>query len=64
MAMAMSRLRSIGLQYQIWNDSWVSSKRIIIVLGDLAKPNFDIDNTIYESLLDTIDVVIHNGALV
>ena len=39
----LERLRKAGLTYGIWQDEW--SKNIEVVLGDLSKPQFGLDDT-------------------
>lgn len=58
----LQRLRTTGITYGIWNEDWTS--KIEIVLGDLSKAQFGLDNTVWDSLANTVDVIIHNGALV
>lgn len=58
----LERLRKTGKTYGIWNEDWAS--KIEVVLGDLSKPKFNLDSTLWSKLANTIDVIIHNGALV
>jgi L-aminoadipate-semialdehyde dehydrogenase len=59
---ALGRLRDTCLAYGIWDDQWTS--RIEAVVGDLEKPNFGLSPDTWNRLADSVDVVIHNGALV
>ncbi|KAF2745813.1 large subunit of L-aminoadipate-semialdehyde dehydrogenase [Sporormia fimetaria CBS 119925] len=59
---ALARLRDTCQAYGIWDNSWTS--RINAVVGDLEKPNFGLTPSTWNTLADTVDVVIHNGALV
>lgn len=56
------RVRKAGQTYGIWKDSFES--RLEVVLGDLSTENFGLSESAWSSLADTIDVIIHNGALV
>ncbi|CUM47015.1 uncharacterized protein AC631_02948 [Debaryomyces fabryi] len=56
------RLRNTGLTYGIWDESW--NEKIEVVLGDLSKPKFGMEDTTWNKLAETIDVIIHNGAFV
>lgn len=56
------RIRRAGVAYGIWDDAWAS--QIEVVLGDLSKAQFGLADSEWTRLADTIDVVIHNGALV
>ncbi|KAG7192232.1 large subunit of alpha-aminoadipate reductase [Scheffersomyces spartinae] len=58
----LERLRTTCKTYGIWSDSW--TEKIEIVIGDLATPQFGLANEEWTKLTDTLDVVIHNGALV
>jgi thioester reductase-like protein len=40
------------------------ARRIIPIIGDLAKPLFGLSASRFDELAQTIDVVFHNGALV
>ncbi|ODV86170.1 hypothetical protein CANARDRAFT_197076 [[Candida] arabinofermentans NRRL YB-2248] len=59
---ALERLVKTGKTYGIWQDEWKS--KIQIVLGDLSKPQFGLADDKWSKLGETIDSVIHNGALV
>jgi L-aminoadipate-semialdehyde dehydrogenase len=58
----LQRLKQAGLTYGVWKDSY--AKNIEVVLGDLAKENFGLDTVSWSALTESIDVIIHNGALV
>lgn len=57
----LERLRQTGTVYGIWDDKWAS--QIEVVLADLSKPDFG-DKTLFSELANSVDVIIHNGALV
>ncbi len=59
---ALNRIRLTCQTYGIWDDSWTS--RLVPVVGDLEKPNFGLSVDTWNNLADSVDVVIHNGALV
>lgn len=59
---ALDRLRKSGTTYGIWDEKW--TLHIEIVLGDLGKPQFGLDDAAWNNLAAEIDVIIHNGALV
>ncbi|GMG22298.1 unnamed protein product [Ambrosiozyma monospora] len=61
-ASALQRLIKTGKTYGIWNKSWES--KIQVVLGDLSKPKFGITDAKWKELTETVDTIIHNGALV
>lgn len=58
----LERLRKASLTYGVWKDSFES--RVEVVLGDLSKEQFGLSNASWTELSNTIDVIIHNGALV
>lgn len=58
----LERLRKAGLTYGNWKDTFVSS--IEVVLGDLSKEQFGLEDKEWTSLTETVDVIVHNGALV
>ncbi|KAF9698137.1 hypothetical protein EKO04_003866 [Ascochyta lentis] len=59
---ALDRVRKTCEAYGIWDDSWVS--RLEPLVGDLQKPNFGLAPNTWNLLCDSVDVVVHNGALV
>lgn len=61
-AAGMERLRKAGKTFGVWDEAWAS--RIEVVLGDLAQPKLGRQDAAWTSLADTVDVIIHNGALV
>ncbi|OWB54801.1 hypothetical protein B5S28_g657 [[Candida] boidinii] len=61
-AAGLERLRKAGKTYGTWNESW--TERIKVVLGDLSSKQFGLSDESYKTFSNTIDVVIHNGALV
>ncbi|KAF2130856.1 large subunit of L-aminoadipate-semialdehyde dehydrogenase [Dothidotthia symphoricarpi CBS 119687] len=59
---ALGRVRETCQAYGIWEDSWTS--RLEPLVGDLEKPDFGLAPDTWNKLADSVDVVIHNGALV
>lgn len=59
---AMERLRASGSAYGVWKESY--EQRISVVLGNLEERHFGLDNESWQELCKSIDVIIHNGALV
>lgn len=54
------RLTKNLMNHLIWEDEF--SDRIVAIVGDLSKPNFGIESSQYEHLIQTVDSVVHNGA--
>ena len=59
---ARQRLRDSCVSYGIWHEEWAD--RLACVTGNLGEPRLGIDSADYRTLLQEIDVVIHNGAQV
>lgn len=59
---AMARVRQSCEAYGIWSPSWAS--RLSCVTGDLGAPRLGLSAKDYENISSTVDIVIHNGALV
>lgn len=59
---ALARVRQTCQAYGIWDDSWTG--RLETLTGDLGKQNFGLTADTWNRLADSVDVVIHNGALV
>lgn len=59
---ALDRLQRSLRGYGVWQDSWAT--RLSAVIGDLTQPRLGLDDDTWKTLGDTVDVVIHNGALV
>lgn len=58
----LERIKNSGIAYGIWKESY--AKKIIPVIGDLEHKHFDLSDDDWDHLTSTVDVVIHNGALV
>lgn len=58
----LDRLRKAGTVYGTWDDSL--SSQIHPVLGDLSKPQFGMAPQEWDHLVQCVDVIIHNAALV
>ena len=56
------RLQKNLAQYGIWNDAF--GERIVVVPGDLGQRRLGISAETHAHLAQTIDTIIHNGALV
>lgn len=59
---ALGRVQQTCQAYGIWEDSWTA--RLEPLVGDLEKPDFGLAADTWNKLADSVDVVIHNGALV
>lgn len=61
-AKGMERLRNSGIAFGTWKDSYES--RIEPLIGNLEEKQFGLDDANWKQLTDSVDVIIHNGALV
>ncbi|KAF2850990.1 L-aminoadipate-semialdehyde dehydrogenase-like protein large subunit [Plenodomus tracheiphilus IPT5] len=59
---ALGRVRQTCQAYGIWDDSWTA--RLEALVGDLEKESFGLAHDVWNRLADSVDIVIHNGALV
>ena len=59
---AFARLQKAGITYGTWNEKFASN--IKVVLGDLSKSQFGLSDEKWMDLANTVDIIIHNGALV
>ncbi|KAG0019723.1 large subunit of alpha-aminoadipate reductase [Entomortierella chlamydospora] len=61
---AMERVRSCGETHLTWNEDWVTSGRLSVVMGDLSLEKFGLTNESWEMCCRQVDSIVHNGALV
>ncbi|KAF9560767.1 large subunit of alpha-aminoadipate reductase [Mortierella alpina] len=61
---AMERVRSCGETHLIWNEEWVTSGRLSVVMGDLSLERFGLSADAWEMCCRQVDIIVHNGALV
>jgi L-2-aminoadipate reductase len=61
---AFERLRSSSEDRGVWQNTWVDQKRVSVVTGDLSAPKFGLQDSLWVTLCETVDAVVHNGALV
>lgn len=61
---ALNRLRSAAEDRGVWQDIWIQDGRISVITGDLSEPMFGIRQNLWDSLCESVDAVVHNGALV
>ncbi|KAG8531758.1 putative NRPS-like protein biosynthetic cluster [Bacidia gigantensis] len=58
----LSRLRRSLQSYGLYNDRWES--KLSVALGDISKPQLGLPHEEWTRLSETVDVSIHNGAIV
>ena len=61
---ALGRLRTGSTDRGVWDDEWVTSGRLEVVVGDLGQEHFGLDRDTWNRIATEADVVLHNGALV
>jgi thioester reductase-like protein len=62
LAEAEAKLQTAFKRYHF--DQYLQSDRIKVILGDIAKPKFDLDLECWENLSKEIDMILHNSAYV
>jgi L-aminoadipate-semialdehyde dehydrogenase len=63
-ANALERLRSSAEDRGVWKNTWLDQGRVSVVMGDLGTPKFGLKDSVWDTLCETADAVVHNGALV
>ncbi|SCU97103.1 LAFA_0G09780g1_1 [Lachancea sp. 'fantastica'] len=61
-AAGLDRVINAGVVYGTWSEAFRS--RIEVVLGDLSKSQFGLEDKAWNRLANEVDVIIHNGAMV
>jgi L-aminoadipate-semialdehyde dehydrogenase len=61
---ALNRVREGCMARNCWNEDWVKQGRLDFVVGDLEKERLGLSMSDWSSLAQSVDAVIHNGALV
>lgn len=59
-ASGLLRLRLALSRYGLWHDSF--ARRIQVIPGDLGKPRFGLDESTFEALAYTVDIIFHCAA--
>lgn len=60
----LERLKDGAIDRAVWDENWVSASRLEVVVGDLSKEKFGLDEKTWNRLASECDVIVHNGALV
>ena len=65
-ALGLARLETTAKAYDLWSPAWTSksTSRLEVVVGDIAKLQLGLSKNTWDRLVNAVDVVIHNGALV
>ena len=58
------RLRELSTDRGVWDNTWIESGRLEVVIGDLSLEHFGLDIEIWLRIADEADTILHNGALV
>ena len=61
---ALERLRTSCSDRGVWDEAWVSTARLEVVVGDLGQDQFGMDKEAWSHVAEEADVILHNGALV
>ncbi|KAG2028226.1 male sterility protein-domain-containing protein, partial [Suillus americanus] len=60
----VSRLREGSSDRGVWDEQWLTSGRLEVVVGDLGLDFFGMGDEVWSRVAAEADVVLHNGALV
>lgn len=60
----LERLKEGSSDRGVWDEEWVASGRLEVVIGDLGQEHFGMNESTWARIADEADVVLHNGALV
>ncbi|TPX36960.1 hypothetical protein SmJEL517_g00958 [Synchytrium microbalum] len=60
----LARVRENGQRHLVWSESWASDGRVQIAKGDLGNSHFGLADAEWNRLVQDVDVIVHNGALV
>ncbi|KAI6002561.1 male sterility protein-domain-containing protein [Pisolithus marmoratus] len=61
---ALGRLRESSSDKGVWDETWVDSGRLEVVIGDLGQDRFGMDSETWSRVATDVDAILHNGALV
>ena len=60
----VQRLRGSGQGRGVWDEDWVTSGKIDVVVGDLAEEKLGLTSSEWDRIASEADAVLHNGAMV
>ena len=60
----LERLKEGSTDRGVWDEEWVASGRLEVVIGDLGQDRFGMNESTWAQIAAEADVVLHNGALV
>ncbi|KIJ63167.1 putative alpha-aminoadipate reductase [Hydnomerulius pinastri MD-312] len=60
----LDRLREGSTDRDVWDEAWVTSGRLEVVIGDLGQDKFGMDDDTWSRVATEADSILHNGALV
>lgn len=60
----LERLKEGSSDRGVWDEEWVASGRLEVVIGDLGQDRFGMNESTWARIAAEADVVLHNGALV
>ncbi|KAJ1919408.1 large subunit of alpha-aminoadipate reductase [Mycoemilia scoparia] len=61
---AFDRVKKTAEAHLLWKDEWVQTNAVKAVVGDLGKPKLGLDDNTWDKLVQEVDAIVHNGALV
>ncbi len=63
-SIGLARVETTATAYGLWSPAWTSRSRLQVVVGDIARPHLGLSQDIWDRLVNTVDVIVHNGAQV
>lgn len=60
----LNRLENAMKAYGLWSQAWVDTSRLQVVCGDISRPQLGLSQVSWNKLSDSVDMIIHNGAMV
>lgn len=60
----VQRLRESGAGRGVWDEKWIETGKIEVVIGDLAQSHFGLPSSEWSRIADECDTILHNGAMV
>jgi L-aminoadipate-semialdehyde dehydrogenase len=61
---ALTRLREGAIDRGVWDEEWIKTQRLEVVIGDLSQDSFGLESDTWTRIAGEADAVLHNGALV
>ena len=60
----VARLKEGSIGRGAWDNDWLTSHRLEVVVGDLGLESFGLDDDTWKRISEEVDAILHNGAFV